>query len=460
MRRSILLAAFLLLWNGWAGAQVAPQPPPVASRRVALVVGIGAYEHAGHLPGTVSDARLMARTLRAAGFTLVTGGPVVEVGKRGLEVAIQEFGQMATGADIAFFHFSGHGLQYEGTNWLAARDSVSPARPAGLQRGFVELGAVLRQLEAAQPRLSILVIDACRGDPFRDVAPRAATGMGLAAMRAPRGTIIAFGSQPGSVAPDGQGGRNSPYTAALVEAMHVPDLGLMQMFDEASLRTINLTGGRQQPWLAIAPLRGDFIFAARGGAGAPEAQPAAPALPASVVTQNPDFTLVNLAGRPVRELRASLASEASFGEDRLRGNLLQAGERFRLTFPRDHGCHVDVRVDFGQGAPPSEIRQLDSCAVDMLVLTPQGRLEPANPDVQLVNETGLPIQRVEAALASEGSWGPDRLGGRAMAPGGTLELHLPKGMTCDVDIRARFADGSAREWRRQDTCAVAQFALR
>lgn len=464
MRRSILLAALLLLWSGVAGAQVAPQggaqgaaAEPAGGRRVALVVGIGTYEHAGRLQATVSDARLMARTLQAFGFTLVTGGPVVEVDKRGFDAAIQEFGRQAQGADIAFFYFSGHGLQYNGNNWLVARDSGPLGRPADLEFSFVDVGAVLRQLEAAQARLSIIVLDACRNDPFRSSATREATGAGLAAMRAPRGTIIAYATQPGNTSLDGGPGRNSPYTAALVEAMRVPGLGLMQMFNEASLRAIDLSGGHQEPWLAISPLRGDFVFTARDGA--PPAATTPPPVPAALA-QNPDFTLVNLAGRPVRELRASLANDAQWGQDRLGGNTLQAGERFRLTFPRDHGCHVDVRAIFGQGTEPGEVRNLDTCAVDMLVLTPQGRLIPANPDVRLVNETGRPIQRIEASLASDSNWGPDRLEGKPMAPGGTVELHLPQGVTCDVDIRARFADGSSREWRRQDTCAAAQYSLR
>lgn len=464
MRRSILLAALLLLWGGVAGAQVAPASAPEAGRRVALVVGIGTYEHAGRLQATVGDARLMARTLQAFGFTLVTGGPVVEVDKRGFDAAIQEFGRLAQGADIAFFYFSGHGLQYNGNNWLVARNSGPLSRPADLEFSFVDLGAVLRQLEAAQARLSILVLDACRNDPFRASATRDAAGAGLAAMRAPRGTIIAYATQPGNTSLDGQGGRNSPYTAALVEAMRLPGLGLMQMFNEASLRAIDLSGGHQEPWLAISPLRGDFVFTARDGTAPPEPPAAAGAPPAAspapAVARNPDFTLVNLAGRPVRELRASLASDRQWGEDRLGGNLLQAGERFRLTFPRDRGCHVDVRAAFSQGTEPSEARNVDTCAVDMLVLTPQGRLAPANPDVRLVNETGRSIHRVEASLASDSNWGPDRLAGKAMAPGGTLELHLPQGVTCDVDIRARFADGTTREWRRQDTCAVAQYSLR
>jgi hypothetical protein len=482
MRRSILLAALLLFWAGVTGAQVAPQavPAPESGRRVALVVGIGTYQHAGRLQATVSDARLMARTLQAFGFTLVTGGAVVEVDKRGFDAAIQEFGRLAAGADIAFFYFSGHGLQYNGNNWLVARDSGPLSRPADLEFSFVDVGAVLRQLEAAQARLSILVLDACRNDPFRSSATRDATGAGLAAMRAPRGTIIAYATQPGNTSLDGQGGRNSPYTAALVQAMRIPGLGLMQMFNEASLRAIDLSGGHQEPWLAISPLRGDFVFTARDGAAAPglpaavapgPPTAAAPGLPAATgapptaapalaVAQDPDFTLVNLAGRPVRELHASLASDRQWGQDRLGGNLLQAGERFRLTFPRDHGCNVDVRAGFGQGAESGEIRNLDTCAVDMLVLTPQGRLVPANPDVRLVNETGRPIQRIEASLVSESNWGPDRLAGKALAPGATLELHLPQGVTCDVDIRARFADGTMREWRRQDTCAVAQYTLR
>ncbi|WP_421994306.1 caspase family protein [Roseococcus sp.] len=445
MRRFILLAAALMLWGGAARAQPSSQaaaPSETIARRVALVVGNGAHAHPARLSTVVSNARLMARTLAASGFTLVSGGPVVDADKRGFEAAIEEFGRLARGADIAVFYFSGQAQQHDGNNWLAARDSGPVARPADLESGFVDVGEVMRELEAAQPRLSLVVLDACERN-------RA----GLSPMRAPRGTIVAFANQPGTALQHDPALRNSPYTEALVEAMRVPGLELMQMFNEASRRAIDRTNGGQEPWLAVSPVRGDFVFTDRDAEA-----PAPPAL--AVAAQDPNFTLVNFAGRPVRELRASLAHETLLGPDRLGTHLLQAGERFRLIFPHGAGCHVSVRVEFGQGAPPSEIRDLDTCAVDMLMLTPQGQLIPANPDVRLVNETGRAIQRIEAALASDRSWGEDRLEGKAMGPGGTLDVHLPQGLTCDVDIRARFVDGTSRAWWRQDSCSVSQLPLR
>lgn len=218
-------------------------------------------------------------------------------------------------------------------------------------------------------------------------------------------------------------------------------------------------GGKMRRSILLAAL-----LLLRGGMAdaqvADQAGPEGGRTEAPAVGLNPDFTLVNLAGRPVRELRASLAGDRQWGENRLGSNLFRAGERFRLTFPRDHGCEVDIHVGFSQSEEPAEIRNLNTCAVHMLVLTPLGQLIPANPDVLLVNGTGRPIKRIEASLANDNDWGVNRLAGEVMAPGGTLELHLPRGMTCDVDIRVRFADGSSREWRQQDTCALTEYFLR
>ncbi len=474
--RRICLVLVMLFSATLATAQ--PAPAPESGKRVALVVGIGGYDHAGRLAATPNDARTMAQTLAGFGFTLVGGGPLVDVDKRGFDAAIQEFGRLAQGADIALFYYSGHGMQYQGTNWLVPRDAPPLGRPETIEFAYVDAGAVLRQFSAARPRLGIMVLDACRSDPYRPSETRDVVSQGLAPMRAPRGTVIAYATQPGNTSLDGGAAdRVSPYTRALVEAMRTPGLSLFEMFNQASLRTISYSNGHQEPWLALSPIDGDFYFVPRGaqppalaalpGAGSiavpPGATPAgSDQAPPQRPTQDPNFVLVNLSGRTVRTLRASLATETGWGRDRLDGNQLRQAQRLPLDFPRNSGCAVDVLAQFTDGGADAEIRALDTCRYSAMVLTPDRRLMPANPNVRVVNITGRPIADLRASLATERDWGANRLAhGHVLAPGERLELSLPQGITCDIDLRVAFAGGEEpRELRRQDTCAVVEYALK
>jgi hypothetical protein len=473
--RKLCLVLALLVTATLAGAQ--PLPTPEAGRRVALVVGIGGYEHAGRLAATPNDARTMAQTLAGFGFTLVGGGPLVDVDKRGFDAAIQEFGRLAQGADIALFYYSGHGMQYQGTNWLVPRDAPPLGRPETIEFAHVDAGAVLRQFSAVRPRLGIMVLDACRSDPYRPSETRDTVSQGLAPMRAPRGTVIAYATQPGNTSLDGGAAdRISPYTRALIEAMRTPGLSLFEMFNQASLHAISYSNGHQEPWLALSPIDGDFYFVPRGaqppvlaalpGSGSmavpPGPTPAGNDQPPQRPAQDPNFVLVNLSGRTVRTVKASLASDNDWGRDRLDGNQLGQAQRLPLDFPRNRGCAVDVRVEFADGTVAAEFRGLDTCRFSAMVLTPERRLLPANPNVRVVNGTGRPIADLRASLATERDWGGNRLPqGRVLAPGERLELALPQGVSCDIDLRVSFAGGGEpRELRRQDTCAVAEYALK
>src|SRR5690348_368590 len=113
-------------------------------------------------------------------------------------------------------------------------------------------------MEAAGSKLNILILDACRNNPFGGRGLRDAGG-GLAPMRAPRGTLISYATQPGNTAMDGASG-HSPYTAALAESIKRPGLQVFEVFNEVALSVDKTTGGRQQPWIATSPLEGVFYF--------------------------------------------------------------------------------------------------------------------------------------------------------------------------------------------------------
>jgi len=236
-------------------------------RRVALVIGNGGYLHVGRLANPGNDAALVAQTLRGLGFTLVGGGVQSDLDKPHFDAAVRAFGQAMQGAEVAVFYYAGHGMQVAGTNWLVPVDA-NPTRVQDLDFQMVDAGLVLKQMDGAGTRLNIVILDACRNNPFAGLSTRATAG-GLAEMRAPEGTLISFATQPGNVAADGAG-KDGPYALALTEAMRRPNLDIFHLFNQVGLAVKHATGGSQQPWVSSSPIDGDFYFN-RGDAADTEA---------------------------------------------------------------------------------------------------------------------------------------------------------------------------------------------
>ena len=232
--------------------------PALADKRIALVVGNSNYQNVARLENPRNDATLMARTLRSLGFTLVGDGPQLDLDKAALDLTVQKFGSALQGADVAMFYYAGHGVQIRGANFLVPV-GANPTREADVDFQMVDVGLVLRQMEGAGTRLNLVVLDACRNNPFGGRGLRATDG-GLAQMRAPEGTLISFATQPGNVALDGEG--NSPYTKALAATIRKSGLDIFQTFNEVGLAVKRSTGGSQQPWVSSSPIDGNFYFVA------------------------------------------------------------------------------------------------------------------------------------------------------------------------------------------------------
>jgi carboxyl-terminal processing protease len=232
--------------------------PALADKRVALVIGNSAYVSIPRLDNPRRDATLMATTLQELGFNLVGGGPQLDLDKFGIDRLIQQFGTDVQNADVAMFYYAGHGVQVRGANYLVPV-GANPAREADVDFQMVDVNLVLRQMEDAGAKLNLVVLDACRNNPFGERGLRAAGG-GLAQMRAPEGTLISFATQPGNVALDGDG--NSPYTRALATTIRKPGLDIFQTFNEVGLAVKRATGGSQQPWVSSSPIDGSFYFSA------------------------------------------------------------------------------------------------------------------------------------------------------------------------------------------------------
>ena len=289
--RTLFLSALLLLTIATL--------PAAAENRVALVVGNAHYKFIPSLANPAGDARLMAKTLRDLGFTLIGDDAQLDLDKAALDEAIRTFGAKLRGADVGLFYYAGHGLQLRGTNYLVPT-GANPTREADADFELEDLSLVLRQMEASGTRLNLVMLDACRNNPFAGRGFRAIDA-GLAQIRAPEGTLISFATQPGSIALDGIDG-NSPYTRALAQTIRKPGLGVFDVFNNVGLTVKKATGGEQQPWVSSSPIDGSFYFAAKQ-----EEAPPVAVMPASIPNAMPS------ASRFGHEMFASIA--ATSGRD-------------------------------------------------------------------------------------------------------------------------------------------------
>jgi hypothetical protein len=260
--------------------------PALAEKRVALVVGNSAYQNVPRLENPKNDALLMADTLGRLGFTLVGGGAQVDLDKSRFDSAVQSFGNQLIGADVALFYYAGHGLQVRGSNYLVPV-TANPARETDIDFQLIDVGLVLRQMEGAGTQLNLVILDACRNNPFGGRGLRAADG-GLAQIRAPEGTLLSYATQPGNVALDGDDG-HSPYTRALVQTMQKPGLDVLQTFNEVGLIVKRATRSSQQPWVSSSPIDGSFYFANAPPTLAAANTPAIPAAPPIVSAPKPNL---------------------------------------------------------------------------------------------------------------------------------------------------------------------------
>ena len=236
----------------------APTATQSLGTRVALVIGNSDYSSVARLENPVNDANLVADTLRGLGFRLIGGGAQTDLDKASFDAAVQRFGNELQGADVGLFYYAGHGLQMQGSNYLVPVNA-NPTRTPDVDFQMVDVAVVLRQMEASGTRLNVVMLDACRNNPFAGRGLRTSSG-GLAQLQAPEGTLISFATQPDNVAQDGSDG-HSPYTKALAEIIRTPGLDIFHTFNQVGLVVKRETGGAQQPWFSSSPIEGTFYFA-------------------------------------------------------------------------------------------------------------------------------------------------------------------------------------------------------
>lgn len=216
-------------------------------RRVALVIGNSGYSSAGALPNADDDARLVAQTLREAGFGDVQ--PDIDLNQAEFRARLTEFRREARDADVAVIYYAGHGVQLGGDNWLLPIDA-NAREPADVSFVGVSMQLMLNALSNARHR--ILILDACRDNPFPSIYGAEPVPEGLVTPSSDRfnflGTLIMYAASPGRKALDGPSGGNSPYARALARYLPEPGLELAYLPARVMDMTLSLTERRQLPW--------------------------------------------------------------------------------------------------------------------------------------------------------------------------------------------------------------------
>jgi len=256
------LRSLLILFALLAAAQFSVSAA-LADKRVALVLGISAYQHVAKLPNPSNDAGAMADLFRKSGFDVVEVKR--DVGIADLRRAVGDFSDKAQDADVAVVFFAGHGIEVDGTNYLVPADAKL-ARDFDIEDEALSLDRLLKAIEPAK-RLRLVMLDACRDNPFaktmkRTVASRS-VGRGLAKVEPTvSDTLIAFAAKAGSVALDGDNS-NSPFTTALLEHIATPGVDLRIAFGRVRDSVLSSTSRKQEPYVYR------FFATARAFSGVP-----------------------------------------------------------------------------------------------------------------------------------------------------------------------------------------------
>jgi uncharacterized caspase-like protein len=248
------LASFLLAMFAIAEAAETQE------KRVALVIGNGAYTYVPSLENPKNDANDIATLLEGFGFRITKG---IDLDKAAMDRLIRDFAEELVGAKVGLLFYAGHGLQVSGENYLVPTDAKLH-RATALDFELVRLSLIHRTMER-ETNTNILFLDACRNNPLsRNLAIALGTrsvqiGQGLAPVESGEGTLISFSTQPGNVAVDGSG-RNSPFTKALLKHIPTPDQDLPSILIDVRNDVMAATDRQQVPWEHSA-LTARFFFA-------------------------------------------------------------------------------------------------------------------------------------------------------------------------------------------------------
>ena len=235
-----------------AGKTVIGEYDTESESRLALVIGNSSYDFSP-LRNPANDATDMASTLQGLGFNVILKK---NADLQSIEEALEDFGNRLRKGGTGLFYYAGHGVQIGGVNYLIPV-SARIKKESDIKYVALDAGRILDEMANANNGLNIVIMDACRDNPYPAKFRSASRGLAIVS-NAPIGTFISYSTGPGQVAQDGYG-RNSPYTATLLEYIKLPGLTIEQVFKGVRQKLSRATGGKQIPW-ELSSLQGEFYF--------------------------------------------------------------------------------------------------------------------------------------------------------------------------------------------------------
>lgn len=214
--------------------------PNQHQKRIALVLGNGAYTSISTLDNPLNDARAMAKALRALGFEVIDA---YDQKLSGMLAAVQRFEAALTADAVGLFYYAGHGVGIQGANYLLPIEADVNS-PQSVKYESVNVNMILEVMESANNGINIILLDACRNNPFKTGSRNIAGG--LFKLEMPRGTFVSFATMAGAVAEDGET-EHSTYTRHILQEMMTPDQSIQQMFTKVAEAVKTNTGGEQVP---------------------------------------------------------------------------------------------------------------------------------------------------------------------------------------------------------------------
>lgn len=254
-------------WACWLLLALVTAAGPVWAQRTALLIGNAGYA-IGPLANPPSDVQRLELALTAIGFRVQK---LVDANQGQMKRALRDFGTQAQGAEIALFYYSGHGTQVAGENYLLPIGATIE-KESDYDLEAVSANSALRQIAGARPKAAIVILDACRDNPYASVTRSASRGLGR--MDAPTGTMIAFSTAPNTTASD-----EGHYARVLAAELRKPGLELLDVFRNTTAEVRRITGGKQEPRISEVSITDRIYLAGL----LPALAPVQPAMPASSV---------------------------------------------------------------------------------------------------------------------------------------------------------------------------------
>lgn len=329
-----------------AALNVGHAATPESHKKVALVIGNGAYKNAVELPNPKRDAILIATTLRSAGFTVIEG---TDLDKAGMSALIDQFTEAAYDSDVALVYYSGHGMQVDGVNYLIPIDGQLE-KASQLQTRTISINQILAALPP-DPAVGMVFLDACRDNPLARTFAKAlpasrssSLGAGLAAVQANKqstgtgGLLIAYATDPGAVAYDGST-QNSPYTTALAKHLTTRGLEIQSALTRVRADVVESTGGAQRPWLSTSLGREVFL----GGE------------PPTLEVSTPEGTTDSAVSQPPQGADVDWAVEQKVWDEASKRNTVAHYELYLSQFPNGRFASV-ARLNIDQLKSPEETK--------------------------------------------------------------------------------------------------------